>query len=99
VLVIGGWIALTKIQAGMDLPGLWIGLIIVAILIAVGIAGRIMGLVMLGFIGFGFPPHEVNIVSVLIAAATGISLLGTGPASLWQPEDRYFIGRQFGGDE
>lgn len=90
-LGIGGWIALAQMQAGTDLPGLWIGLIVVSILIALGIAGRIMALAMLGLIGFGFPPHEVDITSILIAAATGISLLGTGPASLWQPEDRYFI--------
>ncbi len=102
VMIAAIWIVSAHLLAPESLPaapGLLAPVIVTAIAIALGLAGRIAGLVMLGVIGLGFPPSELDIRSLLIAATAAISILGTGAASMWRPEDKYLIGRVSGENE
>jgi CDP-diacylglycerol--glycerol-3-phosphate 3-phosphatidyltransferase len=66
-----------------------------ALAIAFGIAGRlfaVIGLCMLGFAQFYSPLTPIQIL--LAAGYVALIYLGTGPFSLWKPEDQVIFGRR-----
>jgi CDP-diacylglycerol--glycerol-3-phosphate 3-phosphatidyltransferase len=65
-----------------------------SILIALGILGRVMALVMVFPLGFDMVVNGANWFNgVAMACAIFIMLLSTGALSLWQPEEHYMFRR------
>lgn len=57
--------------------------------VALGIAGRLLALPMIGIMLGAFATAGPSIASVLVfLASLGILAIGTGPYSLWRPEER-----------
>jgi CDP-diacylglycerol--glycerol-3-phosphate 3-phosphatidyltransferase len=66
----------------------------VAIFLLLGLSGRISAI--LGLVTLGIQPLTVSLISiqiVLIVLYTAILYLGTGPLSLWRPEERWIYRR------
>ena len=65
--------------------------LLMAIFVLFGIAGRISSGIALGLIGFGqwyFPPTMLQIIQ--IAGYIAIIYMGSGPYSLWSPEEAWY---------
>jgi hypothetical protein len=66
----------------------------VAVFLLLGLSGRISAI--LGLVLLGIQPLTVGLISaqiVLIVLYTAILYLGTGPLSLWRPEERWIYRR------
>ena len=69
-----------------------------AALIGLGVAGRLLAVLLVFPIAFDFISQGGGLLnSVALACVIMLMLLGTGPLSLWQPEE-YFLTRRFGGE-
>jgi CDP-diacylglycerol--glycerol-3-phosphate 3-phosphatidyltransferase len=65
-----------------------------AAMVALGILGRVMAIVVMFPLGFDMVVNGANFVNgVAMACGVFIMLLGTGALSLWQPEDRFVMQR------
>lgn len=65
--------------------------------IAVGLLGRLFAVLLVFPIAFDFISQGAGFLNATaLACAITLMLLGTGPLSLWQPEE-YFLTRRFGG--
>ncbi len=66
-------------------------------LIGLGVLGRLFSLLLVFPIAFDFISQGPNTLNgTVLACAITLLLLGTGPFSLWRPEE-YFLSRRFGG--
>ena len=67
-----------------------LGGMVMAFMIFLGVAGRLLALFILLPIGFDMIVNDANVVnSLAIISAIMILMLGTGAFSLWQPEERF----------
>ena len=89
-------------RLGIPQPGIMVivsGLVELAamIMLALGVAGRLAALMLLGNMGVAILTAGVNALSAIVIAGSAlIALLGTGPYSLWQPEEAILRRRQRG---
>ncbi|WP_458187305.1 DoxX family protein [Haladaptatus sp. NG-WS-4] len=80
---------------GIPAPGvmvLVVGVVEVAsvVMLALGVAGRVAALALTVVMLVAIVTDGANPLNVtVLLASLGILSLGTGPYSLWQPEDRY----------
>lgn len=87
---------------GLPLPGALAAASLIlftvgALAIALGILGRLFSLLLIFPIAFDVISQGTNGVNgVALACLIALMLLGTGPYSLWRPEE-YFLTRRFGG--
>ncbi len=87
---------------GLPLPGVLAAatLILFAVgtfAIALGILGRLFSLLLIFPIAFDFISQGATALnSIILTCLITLMLLGTGPFSLWRPEE-YFLTRRFGG--
>jgi len=86
-------------QAGLPFGARAVGLFLIleglgALLIGLGIAGRVAAFVLLFPVGFTIVAAGLTDGSaVLLSGVLTVVILGTGAFSLWQPEDRIFTRR------
>ena len=80
-------------------PGLWatgwaIVLIAVSTAVVLGVVGRLLSLLLIFPIGFDMIMRGLTPANGLaLVCAVALMLLGTGPLSLWRPEDRFVVRR------
>ena len=82
---------------GISPPNEILGLleITLALLLGLGIGGRIAALAFLLVAGFSLNGQEISVI-LLLACASYMTVLGTGAFSIWQPEQE-FVRRRYGG--
>jgi CDP-diacylglycerol--glycerol-3-phosphate 3-phosphatidyltransferase len=60
--------------------------------IAVGVLGRVGAILLIIAVGVHAAIHGLDpLTSILLAGASSILVFGTGPASLWKPEEAYIL--------
>jgi CDP-diacylglycerol--glycerol-3-phosphate 3-phosphatidyltransferase len=94
----GEWVALFT-SWRLPLPDVWaqfwgvVG-VVTAVLVILGIMGRLMTLLLLFPLGFTMLAQgEDNGIALAVTCTILILLLGTGTFSLWRPEERFMVRR------
>jgi hypothetical protein len=89
----------TALLPGRVLPVEILGVLEIglALLLGLGLGGRIISLIFLLVAGFSLNGEQV-VVMVLLACTSYMTVLGTGAFSIWQPEEE-FVRRRYGGAE
>jgi CDP-diacylglycerol--glycerol-3-phosphate 3-phosphatidyltransferase len=101
VAVVAGWLGIGHLFTALRAEAPWqlgAGAIVfaTAVLISLGILGRLASLTMLVTIGLTMTGSRLDVTTiVMMIGASLLLLLGTGRFSIWKPEDD-FLSRRYG---